>query len=84
MVLKKVGERDDMIKLQSDDGSVGYFTFWELVRYRGREYALLTDGDDDPIIMAFDESGGEEIYTEILDDAEFEAVAALFEDQPED
>ena len=84
MILKKVGERDDKIRLLSDDGSVGYFTFWELVRYNGREYALLTDGDDDPIIMAFDESSGEEVYSEILDDAEFEAVASLFEDLPED
>ena len=86
MELKKIGEKDDRILLKSDTGEQGWFLFLDMLSYGGREYALLADETEEPIVMEFTEAEGRqpERFTEISDDAVFDAVASLFEAQDEE
>ena len=86
MELRKIGEKDDRILLKSDTGEQGWFRFWDMLSYGGREYALLTDETEEPIVMEFTEADGKhpERFSEIADDAVFDAVTSLFEAQDEE
>ena len=85
MELIKIGEKDDLILLRGSGGR-GYFSFIDMLRHEGKEYALLADEADEYYVMEFIEGrGGEkERYREITDDALFETVSALFESRAED
>lgn len=86
MELTKIGEKDDLILLQSSDGGRGYFSFIDMLRCGEKEYALLADEADEYYVMEFLEAGDgkKERYREITDDALFETVSALFASREED
>ena len=72
----KTGEKEDLIRL-SDGKDSAWFEFIEMTAHNGFEYAaILQQGEDEPVIMRFDENGedGKEHYYTIDDDSEFNAV----------
>ncbi len=80
MVLTKIGEREDKIILKNEDGNTALFGFLDLIPYKGKEYAVITDESDEAYIMEFREgAGGKETYREITDDALYDVLADLFE-----
>ena len=83
MELKKIGEKDDRILLQSDAGERGWFTFLDLLSFDGGEFAALADKNDEVCVMEFIEGapGRPETYREIADDRLFETVLERFERQ---
>ncbi len=81
MMYIKTGEKDGFLILNDEHGNRAYFEFMEMAVVNGREYAALVEtATDDLIILEFHESkDGNESYTVIEDDNEFEQVAAVFE-----
>ncbi len=67
----------------SDGKNEAEFEFLEMYVLDGQEYAvLLEEGDDMVTIMKFTESDGKspEIYSEIEDDAVFDKILSMYED----
>ena len=80
MKLIKTGEKDDMIILKNEEGATARFFFLEMIPYNGRDYAVIADENDEAYIFGYSEGpGGQEIYTEITDDALYDALADIFE-----
>ena len=75
MEFRKVGERDGLLLLADEAGNHAAFDFLEMAVVNGREYAaLLQQGETEPTVLRLRETGGEEIYAVIEDDAEFDAA----------
>lgn len=67
----------------TDGNNEAVFEFLEMYVLDGAEYAVLSEvGDDMITIMKFKESDGKspEIYSEIEDDAVFEKILSLYEE----
>jgi uncharacterized protein YrzB (UPF0473 family) len=80
-------EEDRIIVLTDEDGNDVEFEVIVTMEVEGSEYAVMLplDGSEEAVIfkIVVDEDGNEIMET-VLDDEEFEAVAAAYEDLIED
>ena len=82
MELIKIKEKDDKIILSDENGNTASFSFIDMVRFGGKEYAAIADDEDEIYIMEFID-GKKERFIEIEDDNVFNAVLNLFDDLEE-
>ncbi|MBQ7638639.1 MAG: DUF1292 domain-containing protein [Clostridia bacterium] len=78
MELIKTGEKDDMMILSDKNGNTGCFRFIDMLSYKGKEYAAISDEEDEVYVMEFFD-GKNERFIEIEDDGVFDAVTELFD-----
>lgn len=76
-------EEKDIFTLTDEEGNESDFEFIADIEYDGNVYVALApvDGeeDDEYVILRRDMEGGEEIFSTVDDDDEFDAVADMFE-----
>ena len=84
----------DIVTLSDEDGKEYTFEVLDAIETDGGRYLAMLPKYDDPnqmledsgelVIVKVDEEDGEEFYSEIEDDDEYETVADLFVDRLED
>ncbi len=93
-LLKDDGYDPDIITLSDDDGKEYTFEVLDAIETETDRYLALLPVYDDPkkllddsgelVIVKVAEENGEEFYTEIEDDDEYETIADAFVDRLED
>lgn len=73
----------DVITLVDEDGVEHHFVLEKVMEHDGVRYALVTP-QDSFIFRVETDADGEDVLIDIEDDAEFERVAALFEEEEDD
>ncbi|MBC9785631.1 DUF1292 domain-containing protein [Heliobacillus mobilis] len=81
-------EQENIIVLTDEDGNELEFEELDRVEVDGREYAILLpldDEEDEAIILRVEyEENGEEVFSHIEDDEEWEKVADFWQEMSEE
>jgi CYTH domain-containing protein len=78
-------EENNLIEIETEDGSVIKCELYDIIEFEGKEYGLLVEEsdleDDEPevVLMRYIEEGEEVFFEPIEDDEEFEKVQAYVE-----
>ena len=78
-------EENNLIEIETEDGSVIKCELYDIIEFEGKEYGLLVEEadleDDEPevVLMRYVEEGEEVFFEPIEDDEEFEKVQAYVE-----
>lgn len=81
---------DTIIRFTGDDGSVIEFEIVEQAKLGGSNYLLVTEAGSDEeeadacILKEIEDNNGDSVFEFVEDDAEFDAVSALFNSLLED
>ena len=79
-------EENNLIEIETEDGSVIKCELYDIIEFEGKEYGLLVEEsdleDDEPevVLMRYIEEGEEVFFEPIEDDEEFEIVADKFDE----
>lgn len=85
-----MSEQNEIIPLFDEEGNQTDFVVLDGVELDGKEYLMLVEADcaDDPeadaLILRIDTEDDEDVLVTIEDEAEFEAVSAVFAEHYED
>ena len=83
-------ERDDILTLTDEEGNEVNFTIVDALEHEEKTYVLLTPaeaGEEDEvevILLRVEDNGEEDILVTVDDEAEFNTVAALFDQKAEE
>jgi uncharacterized protein YrzB (UPF0473 family) len=83
-------DRDDIITLTDDEGNETEFMVIDGTDYNNKSYLMLVEADaaddeeSEAMLLRIDMDGDDEVLVTVDDEEEFNAVAALFEQQYEE
>ncbi len=74
-------EFDNIVTLSDENGNDIEFEFLDLIEYKGKEYVVLIENDDDSdevVILEYEENEDEESYVSVESEETLNAVFEIF------
>ncbi len=83
-VFDELEELDNIVTLSDENGEDHEFEFLDLIEYKGREYVVLIENDEDSdevVILEYEENEEEESYTSVESEEILNAVFEIFKEK---
>ncbi len=74
-------ELDNIVTLSDENGNEHEFEFLDLIEYKGKEYVVLIENDDNSdevVILEYEENDEEESYVSVESEETLNAVFEIF------
>ena len=83
-VFDEMEELDNIVTLSDENGEDHEFEFLDLIEYKGKEYGVLIENDEDSeevVILEYEEDEEEEYYTGVENEEILGAVFEIFKEK---
>ena len=83
-IFDELEELDNIVTLSDENGEDHEFEFLDLIEYKGREYVVLIENDEDSdevVILEYEENEEEESYTSVESEEILNAVFEIFKEK---
>ena len=83
-VFDEMEELDNIVTLSDENGEDHEFEFLDLIEYKGKEYVVLIENDEDSeevVILEYEEDEEEEYYTGVENEEILGAVFEIFKEE---
>lgn len=86
-VFDEIEELDNIVTLSDENGEDHDFEFLDLIEYKGKEYVVLIEADeesDEVVILEYEEDDEEESYISVESEEILNAVFEIFREKFKD